>query len=149
MKSKRADIKIFQYISVSEAASTNMKACWLFIGEWAFAGIAAPNFQALLCNVINNFFTNRRIWTMRKNRKDKRNYLECCSDIIRNHRITQTKLFFYGLYYYVLSSLYYTYMSLRVRKKLVRRNQDVTDLIWNAEDQITFRPAFEPSTSHI
>jgi hypothetical protein len=51
---------------VSEAASTNMKACWLFIGEWAFADIAAPDFQAFLCYVINNFFTNRRKRTMRK-----------------------------------------------------------------------------------
>ena len=66
MKNKCADIKVFHYISVSEAVSTNMKACWLLIGEWAFVGIAAPYFQALLCNVTNNFSTNRRIWTIKK-----------------------------------------------------------------------------------
>jgi hypothetical protein len=37
-------LKLFNKFSVSEAASTNMKACWLFIGEWAFIGIAAPDF---------------------------------------------------------------------------------------------------------
>jgi len=59
-------LKYFNIFPVSEAASTNMKACWLFIGEWAFVGIAAPNIQALLRYVINNFSTNRRIRTMRK-----------------------------------------------------------------------------------
>jgi len=92
-----------------------MKACWLFIGEWTFVGIAAPYFQALLCNVINNFSTNNGYGQRGKNKsKDKRNYPEYSSDIIRNHRITQTKLIFiYGPNYYVLSSSYYTYMSLR------------------------------------
>jgi len=42
-------LKYFNIFAVSEAASTNMKACWLFIGEWALVGIAAANFQALLC----------------------------------------------------------------------------------------------------
>jgi hypothetical protein len=45
-------LKYFNISAVSEAASTNMKACWLFIGEWAIVGTAAANFQALLCYVI-------------------------------------------------------------------------------------------------